>query len=109
MVEFLSSAAALVTIVAFLTPYVGVVEAVTIDVGLIAGALAVGLWTRPRVPPSRPLLDRFPSPSVQPSSPPQIVAEQTIVSKSLDVEAGKLTKIELHVHEGDYVFGTLEE
>jgi len=42
-------------------------------------------------------------------APVRSTIEQTIVSKSFNVQAGKLTKVQMPVEEGDYVFGHLEE
>ena len=111
--EFLSCAAALVTIVAFLSPYVGILEAVVLDAGLLAAAVIIGLLTRPRARPDGSTAD--PSAKEEQktrystSAPTQLASEQIIVSRSFDVKAGKLTKVELSVEKGDYVFGRLEE
>ena len=112
--EFLSAAAALVTIAAFLTPYVGIVNALLLDGVLLTLVLIVlRLWTRSRMRSQRLSVDRSTSfgkgAGDSAAAPTQLSTEQTIVSKSFDVETGKLTKIELPVEEGDYVFGRIEE
>ena len=114
IVEFLSATAAFVTIAAFLIPYVGIVDALLIDGVLLTAALVVlRLWTRSQKRPREPSTGR-PTPhrkgaADSASAPGQLVIEQTIVSRSFDVQAGKLTKVELPVEEGDYLFGRLEE
>jgi len=48
-------------------------------------------------------------PRARSSLPIGLVIEQTIVSRSFDVEAGKPITVELPVRRGDYVFGRLDE
>jgi len=114
IVEFLSATAAFVTIAAFLIPYLGIVDALLVDGVLLTAALVVlRLWTKSQKRPRESSTDR-PTPHGKgvgdsASAPGQLVIEQTIVSKSFDVQAGRLTKVELPVEKGDYVFGRLEE
>ncbi len=66
-----------------------------------------------QAPLSEPAPDQSPELEAEhrpPSSLPiEIAIEQTIVSRSFDVEAGKLTTAELPAGRGDYVFGRLDE
>ena len=114
IVEFLSAAAAFVTVAAFLIPYVGLLEALLLDGVLVTMALvSLRLWTRSQ-PAQResstdlPILGRK---SSEDSGIVQAIptTEETVVSKSFDVEAGTLTKVELPLEKGDYLFGRLEE
>ena len=116
IVEFLSAAAAFVTIAAFLIPYVGLLEALLLDGVLLTVALvSVRLWTRSRSQPvQRKSAPDRPIPGRKSSGDSAIVqaissTEETVVSKSFDVEAGTLTKVELPLEKGDYLFGRLEE
>ena len=114
VIEFLSAAAAFVTVAAFLIPYVGLLEALLLDGVLVTTALvSLRLWTRSQ-PAQResstdlPILGRK---SSEDSGIVQAIptTEETVVSKSFDVEAGTLTKVELPLEKGDYLFGRLEE
>lgn len=114
IVEFLSATAAFVTIAAFLIPYVGLVEALLLDGILVTIALVFyRLWTRSQKGQRESSMDR-PTPRRKTAGDSAVVQgaptiEQTVVSKSFDVTAGKLTKVELPVEKGDYLFGRLEE
>ena len=114
IVEFLSAAAAFVTIAAFLIPYVGPLEALLLDGVLVTMALvSLRLWTRSQ-PVQRGTSTDRPIPGTRSSGDSAIVqaiptTEETVVSKSFDVEAGSLTKVELPLEMGDYLFGGLEE
>ena len=114
IVEFLSAAAAFVTIAAFLIPYVGLLEALLFDGLLVTIALvSLRLWTRSQSVQRESSTDR-PIASRKSSGDSAIVeaiptTEETVVSKSFDVEAGSLTKVELPLEMGDYLFGGLEE
>ena len=117
IVEFLSAAAAFVTIAAFLIPYVGLLEALGLDGVLVTMALvSVRLWTRSRSQPvQRESSTDRPVPGRKKSSGDSALVqaipttEETVVSKSFDVEAGTLTKVELPLEKGNYLFGRLEE
>src|SRR5438309_1714499 len=110
IVEFLSAAAAFVTIAAFLIPYVGLLEALLFDGLLVTIALvSLRLWTRSQSVQRESSTDR-PIASRKSSGDSAIVeaiptTEETVVSKSFDVEAGTLTKVDLPLEGGDYLFG----
>ena len=114
IVEFLSAAAAFVTIAAFLIPYVGPLEALLLDGVLVTIVLvSLRLWTRSQPEQRESSADR-PILGKKSSGASAIVhaiptIEETVVSKSFDVEAGTLTKVELPLEKGDYLFGRLEE
>ena len=114
VVEVLSATAAFVTIAAFLIPYVGLWEALLLDGVLVTFAVVLfRLWIRSQKVQREASTDR-PTPrreSAEKSAVEQGVpiTEQTVVSKSFDVTAGKLTKVDLPVQKGDYLFGRLEE
>ena len=114
IVEFLSAAAAFVTIAAFLIPYVGLLEALLLDGVLVTIVLvSLRLWTRSQPEQRESSADR-PILGKKSSGASAIVhaiptIEETVVSKSFDVEAGTLTKVELPLEKGDYLFGSLEE
>ena len=114
VVEVLSATAAFVTIAAFLIPYVGLWEALLLDGVLVTLAVVLfRLWIRSQKVQREASTDR-PTPrresaeksAVEQGAP---ITEQTVVSKSFDVTAGKLTKVDLPVQKGDYLFGRLEE
>ena len=113
IVEFLSAAAAFVTVAAFLIPYVGLLEALLLDGVLVTIVLvSLRLWTRSQPEQRESSTDR-PIPGKKSSGASAIVhaiptIEETVVSKSFDVE-GTLTKVELPLEKGDYLFGRLEE
>ena len=113
IVEFLSAAAAFVTVAAFLIPYVGLLVALVIDAVVVTIALvSLRLWTRSQ-PVQRESSTVRPIPSRKSSGDSAIIKtiptiEETVVSKSFDVE-GTLTKVELPLEKGDYLFGRLEE
>ena len=115
VLEFLSAAAAFVTIAAFLIPYIGLLEALLLDGVLVTIAIIVlRLWTRSQQVQRRSSADQQPTAGREAARDSAIAretptSEETVVSKSFDVEAGKLTKVELPVDKGDYVFGHLEE
>ena len=102
------------TIAAFLSPYLGLLEARLLDVVLVTIALvSLRLWTRSQ-PVQRGTSTDRPIPGTKSSGDSAIVqaipsTEETVVSKSFDVEAGTLTKVELPLEKGDYLFGGLEE
>ena len=114
IVEFLSATAAFLTVAAFLIPYVGLLEALLLDGVLVTTALVFfRLWTRSKQEQRESHTNRCvsgrkgsPDSAIVPSRP---TTEETVVSKSFDVEAGTLTKVELPLEKGDYVFGHLEE
>ena len=114
IVEFLSAAAAFVTIAAFLIPYVGLPEALLFDGVLVTMALvSFRLWTRSQSVQREPSTDRY-IPGKKAGGDSATVqaiptTEETVVSKSFDIEAGTLTKVELPLETGDYLFGRLEE
>ena len=113
IVEFLSAAAAFVTVAAFLIPYVGLLEALLLDGVLVTIVLvSLRLWTRSQPEQHESSADR-PILGKKTSGASAIVhaiptIEETVVSKSFDVE-GTLTKVELPLEKGDYLFGRLEE
>src|SRR2546427_1828737 len=90
IVEFLSAAAAFVTIAAFLIPYVGLLEALLLDGVLVTIAL-VSLRLRIRSQSvQRESSTDLPTPSSKSSGDSAIVeaiptTEETVVSKSFDV------------------------
>ncbi len=99
----LAAAAAVVAIVSYLTPFIGVPYAIAAVVALVIGATIVVVTATPARAPSgmketqlRPLAARASE-------------EVTIVSRSYDVDSDKPVSIELPVHRGDYVFGRIEE
>ena len=114
IVEFLSAAAAFVTVAAFLIPYVGLLEALLLDGVLVTIVLvSLRLWTRSQPEQRESSADR-PILGKKSSGASAIVhaiptIEETVVSKSFDIEAGTLTKVELPLETGDYLFGRLEE
>src|SRR5437667_2013166 len=92
IVEFLSAAAAFVTIAAFLIPYVGLLEALLLDGVLVTMALvSLRLWARSQPVQLESSRDR-PIPGRKAGGDSAIVqaiptTEETVISKSFDVEA----------------------
>ncbi len=99
----LAAAAAVVAIVSYLTPFIGVPYAIVAVVALVVVATIVVVTATPA---------RAPSGKKETQSRPLATwssEEMTIVSRSYDVDSDKPVSIELPVHRRDYVFGRIEE